>query len=104
MIFAILIITNLMTLSASILLARRSLILIEKIDEINDQVEESLDIIDEAYASVSKHLESPVLFDDPVVVAMIRDVKKAKDAMLIIANKVTEPFQNDPDSDEEKTL
>ena len=82
-----------------VLAVQRSLVLIEKIDEINIQVEESLDIIDTAYASVSKHLESPVLFDDPVVIAMIRDVKQAKDAMLLVANKVTEPFQNDEDSD-----
>jgi hypothetical protein len=30
---------------------------------------------------------------------MIRDVKQARDAMLLVANKVTEPFQNDEDSD-----
>lgn len=82
-----------------VLAVQRSLVLIEKIDEINIQVEESLDIIDASYASVSKHLESPVLFDDPVVIAMIRDVKQAKDAILLVANKVTEPFQNDEDSD-----
>jgi len=99
MIYAILIITNILTLTACILAVQRSLVLIEKIDEINVQVEESLDIIDTSYASVSKHLESPVLFDDPVVVAMIRDVKQARDAMLLVANKVTEPFQNDEDSD-----
>lgn len=99
MIYAILIITNILTLTACVLAVQRSLVLIEKIDEINVQVEESLDIIDTSYASVSKHLESPVLFDDPVVVAMIRDVKQARDAMLLVANKVTEPFQNDEDSD-----
>lgn len=99
MIYAILIITNILTLAACVLAVQRSLVLIEKIDEINVQVEESLDIIDTSYASVSKHLESPVLFDDPVVVAMIRDVKQSRDAMLLVANKVTEPFQNDEDSD-----
>ena len=99
MIYAILIITNILMLVVCVLAVQRSLVLIEKIDEINIQVEESLDIIDTAYASVSKHLESPVLFDDPVVIAMIRDVKQAKDAMLLVANKVTEPFQNDEDSD-----
>ena len=99
MIYAILIITNILTLTACVLAVQRSLVLIEKIDEINVQVEESLDIIDTSYASVSKHLESPVLFDDPVGVAMIRDVKQARDAMLLVANKVTEPFQDDEDSD-----
>jgi len=99
MIYAILIITNILTLVVCVLAIQRSLVLIEKIDDINVQVEESLDIIDSAYANVSKHLESPVLFDDPVVVTMIRDVKQARDAMLLVANKVTEPFQNDENSD-----
>jgi DNA-binding transcriptional ArsR family regulator len=103
MIFAILIITNLLTLTGCVVAIQRSLTLVEKIDEISSQVEESLDLIDESYANVSRHLKSPVLFDDPVVVTMVRDVKQARDAMLLIANKVTEPFSNETGSDEEGT-
>lgn len=90
-----------MTLTGLFVSLRRSLTLVEKMDDISVQVEESLDIINDAYSSVSRHLESPVLFDDPVVVAMINDVKNARDAMLLVANKVVEPFPDDADSDEE---
>jgi hypothetical protein len=82
---------------------QKLLIALEKMDEVSEQVEESLDIIDQAYSNVSNHLESPVLFDDPVVVSMIRDVKNARESMLLIANKVVEPFAVDTDSNEEKT-
>lgn len=102
MIYAILILTNLLTLAGLTLAVRRSLGLVEKLDEITVQVEESLDIIDESYASVSKHLESPVLFDDPVVIAMIQDVKSARNSMLLIANKISEPFNDDISFEEKK--
>ena len=102
MFYITLIITNIASLIGLFIVTKRSLILIEKMDDISEQIEESLDIIDEAYSNVSKHLKSPVLFDDPVVTSMIRDVKNAKDAMLIIANKVTEPFPNEIGSDEEE--
>lgn len=101
MIYVMLIVTNIITLAVCVITIKRLLVLVEKIDEINVQVEESLDIIDASYISVSKHLESPVLFDDPVVITMIRDIKQSRDAMLLIANKVTEPFQNNDDLDEE---
>jgi hypothetical protein len=59
-------------------MTKKSLKLMEKIDEIGAQIEESLDVIDESYQDVSRHLKSPVLFDDPVVTMMIKDVKNAK--------------------------
>lgn len=102
MIYAILILTNLLTLAGLVFAAKRSLDLVEKLDEVTVQVEESLDIIDEAYASVSKHLESPVMFDDPVVKAMIDDVKSARNAMLLVANKISDPFSNEVDVDKIK--
>lgn len=101
MFYAILILTNIMTLIGLLMAVRRSLLLVEKMDEVSAQIEESLDMINDAYSSVSKHLESPVLFDDPVVIAMINDVKYARDAMLLIANKAVEPFPDEADSDEE---
>jgi len=85
-------------LAASI---RKSLSLVEKMEDVSVQVEESLDLINDAYVNVSRHLQSPVLFDDPVVIAMINDVKQAKEAMLLVANKVIEPFPDEADSDEE---
>lgn len=95
---------NVLSVAGLIISVRKSLYLVEKLDEIGVQVEESLDLIDECYRDVSRHLKSPVLFDDPVVITMIKDVKRARDAMLLIANKMTKPFSNtsEDDLDEEK--
>lgn len=103
MIYGLLVFTNLILVTCLIIVTRRSLILTEKLDEISTQVEESLDIIDDCYKDVSRHLNSPVLFDDPVVIMMINDVKTARDSMLLIANKLTEPFSyEESGSDEEE--
>jgi len=92
MIYAILVLTNAATLLGLVFSIKRLLISLEKIDDLTSQVEESLDIIDSTYASISKFLNTPVLFDDPVVVGMVNDVKKAKKALLLVANKLANPL------------
>jgi len=91
----LLLITNLITLFSLLTMIKKSLKLVEQIDEIGSQIEESLDIIDKSYQDVSRHLKSPVLFDDPVVISMVKDVKNAREAMLLIANKVIVPFEKE---------
>ena len=100
----VLFLTNIVTLFFLYLMTKRSLKLVEKLDEIGLQVEESLDIIDESYKNVSRHLKSPVLFDDPVVTTMIKDVKNSREAMLLIANKVMTPFETSEEKEEDRTI
>jgi hypothetical protein len=95
MIYAILVATNLLSIFALIVLLKRTMIAFEKLDEVSNQIEESLDVIDDSYRRISRHLKSPVLFDDPVVIEMVKDVKNAKEAMLIVANKIAEPFSEE---------
>ena len=71
-------------------LVKRQLRLIEKLEDINEKVEESLDVLDQSYARLSKLLETPVLFDDPIVVEMIESAKSARDAILVVANNIVE--------------
>lgn len=92
MMYVILLLSNVVFITMFVMMTKKSLKLIEKMDEIGAQIEESLDILDDCYGDVSKHLKSPVLFDDPVVITMVNDVKRARDAMLLVANKLTEPF------------
>lgn len=82
--------TNAISLSIIYWLVRRQLALIDKLQDINDRVEESLDILDQSYARMSKLLETPVLFDDPVVVEMVDSAKSARDAILVVANNIVE--------------
>lgn len=68
-------------------------------DEIRDQVDQSLDIIDDCYGRISSVAEMPVTFDDPVVHQLLSDIKLTKHSLLLIANKIS---IDDSEEDEEK--
>ena len=54
-----------------------------------DSVEECLDIIDERYRSISKVLEIPIFFDSVEVRQVVNDISATRDAILIIANSLS---------------
>lgn len=86
----LLVLTNVMSAAVIYWLVRRQLDLIDKLQDVNDRIEESLDVLDRSYARLSKLLETPVLFDDPVVVEMVDSAKSARDAILVVANNIVE--------------
>jgi hypothetical protein len=55
--------------------------------KIEDAVEETLDILDERYRSISKILEIPLFYDSPQIRQVIQDVKSTRDSLLLIANR-----------------
>ena len=55
--------------------------------KIEDAIEESLDIIDERYRSMSKILEIPLFFDSPQIRQVVNDIKVTRDTLLLVANK-----------------
>ena len=62
---------------------------------LEDQVEESLDIIDECYRKIFNASQIPVLYDEPVIKELINDIKTSREALLLIANKITIFSQED---------
>jgi len=57
--------------------------------KVEDAVEESLDILDERYASISEVLEIPLFDDSPQIKTVHTDIKRSRDAILNIANVLT---------------
>jgi hypothetical protein len=70
-------------------------------DDIREQVDQSLDIIDDCYRRISAVAEMPVTFDDPVVQQLLSDIKLTKHSLLLIANKIS---IDDSEENEEKEL
>ncbi len=56
--------------------------------KMEDQITESLDILDAKYNSLSKVLEMPLFFDSPQVRKVVDDIRVSRDSILIIANKL----------------
>lgn len=55
--------------------------------KVEDAIEESLDVIDERYRSISKVLEIPIFYDSPQIRQVVNDIKVTRDTLLLIANK-----------------
>ncbi|OUU74638.1 MAG: hypothetical protein CBC29_05790 [Methylococcaceae bacterium TMED69] len=51
-------------------------------------IEECLDILDEKYGSISKILDVPLFYDSPQIRQVVEDIKKSRDSILEVANKI----------------
>ena len=66
---------------------------------VEDSVEESLDVIDERYASIDRVMQTPLFFDSPEIKRVLSDISGTKDAILEIANILSKDF--DPQDEQE---
>ena len=53
-----------------------------------DALEESLDKLDQRYASISEVLEIPLFYDSPQIRQVISDIKECQDSILFVANEI----------------
>lgn len=81
------------------IMVQRNLQLVDKLDELGEQVDESLDILNESYSKIDRATKLEVLSDEPVIVGVLKDVKKARDAVLIVANKLVTFDQDEEGKD-----
>lgn len=56
---------------------------------IEDALEDSLDLLDKRYESMSKILQIPLFFDSPEIKRAVEDIRKSRDAILYVANTLT---------------
>lgn len=57
------------------------------------QIEESLEILSERYENMSKILEKEVFFDSVEVRQVIADIQASHSALILIADKLTQNFE-----------
>lgn len=53
-----------------------------------DALEESLDVLDERYQSVSDVLKIDLFYDSPQIRQVVTDIKKCQDSILYVANEI----------------
>lgn len=56
--------------------------------KIEDEIESSLDILDERFASISKILQIPLYYDSPEIRKILEDIEKTRAAILKIASSM----------------
>ena len=65
---------------------------------VQDAIEESLDVLDKRYDSISKILKIPLFYDSPEIKRAVDDIGKSREAILYVANQLTS-IQEEEDAD-----
>ena len=68
---------------------------------VQDSIEESLDVLDERYESISKVLEVPLFYDSPEIRKVVDDIKVSRNSILEIANSLGASIDRDALEEEE---
>lgn len=97
MIWAIVILSMLVIFLTTmlVLVSQKCLLFQETLQATTEQIEESLDVINEIYEGAARRAEYDILLDEPVVRELVSDLKNTKKALLMIANKITSPFEEE---------
>lgn len=66
-----------------------------------DAIEESLDILDKRYESISKILKIPLFFDSPEIKRAVEDIRRSREAILFVANQMTSIQEEDESGSKE---
>jgi hypothetical protein len=56
---------------------------------VQDAIEESLDVLDKRYDSISKILKIPLFYDSPEIKRAVEDIRRSREAILYVANQLT---------------
>jgi hypothetical protein len=72
--------------------------------KIEDAIEESLDVLDERYRSISEILEIPLFYDSPQIRQVVHDIKLSRNSVLKIAQSFASiDERKEQNSSEEQT-
>lgn len=86
---AFLVILTLIFISSTIFFALQAYRLGKIVLNMQDAIEESLDVLDERFRIMSEVLEKPVFFDSIEIRQVIAEISASRDAVLYVANQLT---------------
>lgn len=72
------------------------------IDEIEIQLEKTLDVLDQVYSVFGRILQTPTLSDDPVTKEFVKNLQYVHSSILLLANILANNEQEDHDLEKEK--
>lgn len=59
-----------------------------------DNIDDSLDMLDQSYRSLSQVLQTPLFVDSPEVRKVLADIAQAREAVLIVADALQAPARS----------
>jgi hypothetical protein len=70
---------------------------------VQDAIEESLDVLDKRYESISKILKIPLFYDSPEIKRAVDDIRKSREAVLYVANQLASVQEDEEGSGDKKS-
>lgn len=67
-----------------------------------DATEKCLDVLNLSYAKMYEILQTPVGSDDPLIRSVVSEIKRAHDAVLIVAHTLANSWSTSDEEDEDK--
>ena len=83
-----------------VFVTKKNLQLSDQREDLADQIEESLDMLDNCYSRLAHHAEIPVLSDEPIIQDVVRDIKLARNTVLAVASKVATYGSDEKETEE----
>jgi hypothetical protein len=80
---------------------KKNLQLEDQREALVDTIEESLDMLSDIYDRIAAAAEIPVLSDEPIIRDLLSDIKRLKNAVLLIASKVVVYGDNGENEEDE---
>jgi len=65
--------------------------------KVQDAVEESLDVLDKSYESISKILKIPLFYDSPEIKKTVENIRRSREAILYVAKQLTSIQEDEED-------
>ncbi len=93
MIEFLLLVLFLSTSASTYVFAKKCLSLSEKLEEVEEQVSQSLDLLDDCYARIDQKSKLEVMSDDPVIRDLVNDMRDAREAVLLVAVKINGDYE-----------
>jgi hypothetical protein len=70
---------------------------------VQDAIEQSLDVLDKRYESISKILKIPLFYDSPEIKRAVDDIRAAREAVLYVANQLTSVQEEEEEIGDKKS-
>lgn len=79
---------------------KNSLILLEKIEDLDDQLDDAVKLLEKKHKKLEAKLKLEVFFDDPVVKEVVKDISDCRD----IVSQIIENFSDKSSTNEDDNI
>jgi hypothetical protein len=85
---------GILSASYSYVVTKRYLEILDKVDDVKDVIDMSIDVLNECHSSLDEKTKIEVFSDEPVIRDLVLDMARARDSVLKVSNVLDEINQS----------